>query len=218
MTPSNMKAQRIRIAFSKTGAMQYTGHLALRRAWERTFRRADLPLAYSSGHTPRPQMNLATPLPLGFLSSAELGDFWLEERIELAGIKGRLSKAAPPGIEIHAVQEIPRLHGEKLPSLVQAAAYAVTLPSQPPSIHRKIQSFLERESVIRTRKGKEYDLRPLVHELRYQALDDQQGEIQMTLSHLPGKTGRPDEVLSALGIEPNAGQIWRRQLYLKGQG
>ena len=45
--------------FSKTDAMRYTGHLDLHRAWERTFRRAGLPLAYTQGFSPHPRINLA---------------------------------------------------------------------------------------------------------------------------------------------------------------
>ena len=74
-----MKKQRIRISFSKTEAMRFTGHLDLILTWERTFRRADLPLSYSEGFNPRPVINLAAPLPLGFISTAEIGDFWLSE-------------------------------------------------------------------------------------------------------------------------------------------
>jgi radical SAM-linked protein len=44
--------------------MRYTGHLDLHRAWERTFRRARLPLAYSQGFHPQPRLNLACALPL----------------------------------------------------------------------------------------------------------------------------------------------------------
>jgi len=58
-----MKKQRIRITFSKTEAMRFTGHLDLILTWERTFRRAALPLSYSEGFNPRPVINFAAPLP-----------------------------------------------------------------------------------------------------------------------------------------------------------
>jgi radical SAM-linked protein len=72
------RSMRIQITFSKTGAMRFTGHLDLHRAWERTFRRAALPLAYSQGYNPRPKMNLASALPLGFTSECEVIDVRLE--------------------------------------------------------------------------------------------------------------------------------------------
>ena len=72
---------RLRIYFIKNQQMRYTSHLDLHRAWERAFRRADLPLAYSEGFSPRPVLNIAAPLPLGFMSTSEIGDFWLHEVI-----------------------------------------------------------------------------------------------------------------------------------------
>jgi radical SAM-linked protein len=45
--------------------MRYTGHLDLYRTWERTLRRAGLPLAYSQGFKPHPRIVLACALPLG---------------------------------------------------------------------------------------------------------------------------------------------------------
>ena len=60
---------RIRITFSKTAAMRYTGHLDLHRAWERTFRRAGLPLAYSQGFHPQP---LGQKIGMGFYGKNRL--------------------------------------------------------------------------------------------------------------------------------------------------
>jgi len=38
------------LTFSKGQALRFTGHLDLHRAWERTLRRAEIPMAYSEGH------------------------------------------------------------------------------------------------------------------------------------------------------------------------
>ena len=58
---------RIRITFSKQGALRYTGNLDLHKIWERTARRADLALAYSQGFHPQPKMQLAAALPEFFI-------------------------------------------------------------------------------------------------------------------------------------------------------
>ena len=62
-------SMRIRVTFAKTEPMRFTSHLDLFRAWERTFRRAGLPILFSQGYNPRPRMQLAAALPLGFTSS-----------------------------------------------------------------------------------------------------------------------------------------------------
>ncbi len=94
--------QRVRILFAKTDAMRFIGNLDLHKAWERSCRRAGLPLAYSQGYNPQPKLNLASALPLGFTSQAELIDIWLEQVLPLAAIEfwaasGRAAGDRNPG-------------------------------------------------------------------------------------------------------------------------
>src|SRR5512139_3345190 len=91
---------RIRIIFSKTDAMRFTGHLDLHRTWERLVRRAGLPLAYTQGYSPHPRINLASALPLGFTSDCEVVDIWLEVEMPSGEVRLALTQAAPPGISI----------------------------------------------------------------------------------------------------------------------
>ena len=89
---------RYRITFSKTGTLRYIGHLDLHKIWERTLRRAGLPLAYSQGFHPSPKIQLASALPLGFLGRAEVVDIWLNDSGEDTPRPTRdlLQNAAPP--------------------------------------------------------------------------------------------------------------------------
>ena len=77
--------------------MRYTSHLDVHRTWERTLRRARLPLAYSQGFNKRPKINLAVALPLGFTSDCELVEFWLDGTPTLSEVESRLREAAPSG-------------------------------------------------------------------------------------------------------------------------
>lgn len=211
-----MKKQRVRISFSKTEAMRFTGHLDLILTWERTFRRAALPLSYSEGFNPRPIMNLAVPLPLGFISSAEIGDFWLSDNFTPDQIRNSLDKSLPPGLIVHDVQDIPQLHGGKLPSLVERSDYMITLPNDYPDLQEKIDLLLQSSQCIRTRKRKEYDLRPLIHNITLVPPDDGSSpSLKVSLLILPSGTGRPDEVLSALDIPPHETIICRTAIILK---
>lgn len=210
-----MKKQRIRIQFSKTKAMRYTGHLDLRKTWERIFRRSGLPLAYSQGYTPHPLLNMASPLPLGFTSTAEIGDFWLSESCSLETIEAGLEAAVPPGIKILEVQEIEDIHGDKLPMLIYASEYTVTLPTSTSSLQPEIARLQEADIVTRERRGKSYNLRELIHNLEMlEPTPDGKTRLRMTLSNLPGATGRPDEVVSQLGFSPFQTKINRSRIYL----
>ncbi len=210
-----MKKQRYRIKFSKTDQMRFTGHLDLILAWERTFRRADLPLAYSEGFSPRPVLNLAAPLPLGYTSTGEIGDFWLSETISTDRLIKELSSAVPPGIILGEILEIEDIHSPKLPSLVQAASYQAELTGTAPELTRKINGLLQSKAIPRKRKEKEYDLRPLIKDLSLGKSVSLNQQVKMTLSMLPGATGRPDEVLAALDITLTEARICRTEIIIK---
>ncbi len=210
-----MKKQRIRIIFSKTEAMRFTGHLDLILTWERTFRRAALPLSYSEGFNPRPVINLAAPLPLGFISTSEVGDFWLSEYLNPDEVLKSLNRSLPPGLEIHDLSEISQLHGGKLPSLVKRSEYSITLFEEYPRLQKEIDLLLQSSQCIRTRKKKEYDLRPLIHDIALGSNDEgSPPSLFISLLTLPGATGRPDEVLLALDIPPYETIICRSALIL----
>jgi radical SAM-linked protein len=196
---------RLRLTFTKTDSLKYIGHLDLHRTLERTLRRAGLPLAYSQGFNPQPKMNLAEALPLGITSECEVMDVWMETRIDLEQAKAELNRAAPPGMQILSLNEV----DERLPPLqtqVVAAEYCVTLDAPPPDLESRAQNLLNQESIARERRGKHYDLRPLIESLSVEG-----NVLMMKLSARDGATGRPDEVLRALGVEGE--RVHRRKLY-----
>lgn len=189
---------RIRITFSKQGALRYTGNLDLHRLWERATRRAELPLAYSQGFHPQPKINLAAALPLGFSSRCEVLDMKLETDIPLDGLPARLQATLPPDIRVLKVEQV----DDKAPVLqtqLDSAEYEVTLTEAIPvsDLERKIASIMESTSLPRERRGKSYDLRPLIRNLRLTS----ESTLFMHLSARENATGRPEEVLDAMGIE-----------------
>lgn len=200
---------RIRITFIKQGALRYTGHLDLHKLWERAARRAELPLAYSQGFHPQPKMNMAAALPLGFSSRCEMLDMKLEHDIPLDSLATRINATLPTGLQVVGVEQV----DERAPALqtqVASARYEVTLtePIAGSELKRKIDAVLEAESIPRERRGKSYDLRPLIEELNL-AGDD---KISMRLAAREGATGRPEEVLDMLGIAFEETRIERTHL------
>lgn len=201
---------RLKITFAKTDAMRYTSHLDLQRTWERTLRRARLPLAYSQGFNPRPKINLAAALPLGFTAAAELIEVWLEEEIPLDRIESALTRALPPGLVVREIRETVD-PSPKLQNSIQSASYHIILSETPQNIASTVDNLLAQDEIIRERRSKKYDLRPLIEELCL----NNDGTLHLQVSALPGKTGRPDEVLLALGIDPLTARIERTKLLLK---
>ncbi len=203
---------RARITFSKTGALRYVGHLDLQTLWERAARRAGLPLAYSHGFHPQPKITFASALPLGFSSRAEVLDMRLQSEVELGDLPPRLEAALPSGIRILDVQQV----DEAAPALqtqVQAAEYEVSLLEtvDVAAVQKAMQVLMETATIPRTRRGKAYDLRPLIEELRVQT-EGGGLKISMRLSAREAATGRPEEVLDALGIAAADARIERSRL------
>ena len=194
---------RARITFTKQGALRYTGHLDLHRLWERAMRRADLPLSYSLGFHPQPKISLAAALPLGFSSLGEVLDVRFNEEIPTAEIATRLRDSLPPDIKITNVASV----DERQPALqtqVLSATYDVHLtePVNGAELSRKVEELMMSESLPRERRGKFYDLRPLIETLIVITETDEKVWLQMKLAARDGATGRPEEVLNALDIEP----------------
>ena len=210
---------RLRVTFAKDGALRYTGHLDLHQVWERTIRRAGLPLAYTQGFHPTPKIQLAAALPLGFIGRAEIMDMWLNlDEIETASIAPQLQSAAPPGLAVLSVERV----DERSPALqtqVEAAEYEVTLLDPPPAnLAARLSAILEAASLPRERRGKAYDLRPLIEELTLSHLPTGEGpgvRVFMRLAAREGATGRPDEVLFLLEIPLESTRIERIRLLFR---
>jgi radical SAM-linked protein len=240
---------RLRITFAKSGALRYTGHLDLQTTWERTVRRAGLPLAYTQGFHPGPRVQIASALPLGFLGRAEIVDIWLQENTGTAldedhshSYLDLLQPAAPPGLTIVSVESVDE-SGPALQTQVSSAEYQVTLldPVDEKELARRLAETLKVDSLIRQRRGKTYDLRPLIEELsinfsspvpststrnhrltsdtdvRADRAGEQDIRIFMRLAARDGATARPEEVMDVLGIPFESTRIERTRLILKSE-
>ncbi|CAN0549808.1 unnamed protein product, partial [Laminaria digitata] len=75
----------VRIGFSKLGRIVFSGHLDLVRLMPRVFRRAKVPLFFSEGFNPLPQMAFGPALSLGISALHEYVDVKL--RREQAGLQ-----------------------------------------------------------------------------------------------------------------------------------
>ena len=212
---ANDDRYRYRITFTKDEAQRYTSHLDLHRAWGRLLRRAGLPLLYSKGFNPRPRIQLSTALPLGCTSEHELADIWLTEEIPYDEIQERLQHSAPPGTRILTV-EFAALNEPALPSQIDAVSYIVQIDADliEEELSSAIHDLLLIKVIERERRGKTYDLRPLIHELEISSDGMEHPSIRMKLTAKEGATGRPEEVLLALDLDPSMAKIHRIHLHM----
>lgn len=212
---------RLRITFSKQGPLRYTGHLDLHKIWERAARRAELPLTYSQGFHPHPQIQLAAALPLGFSSRCEVVDLKLNETLPLEGLAERIQDAVPSGLRILSVESV----DERAPALqtqVVSAEFEVELLESIDldELARRLDTVIAADALPRERRSKPYDLRPLIEMLTLSLLPLGEGpgvgvRVFMRLAAREGATGRPEEVLDALGIPLENARVERTRLIFR---
>jgi len=207
MVDAQALRQRLRLKFAKGAAIKYISHLDLARAWERTFRRAGLPLVYSQGFNPRPRFQIAAGLPVGVTSRAELLDVWLMQPLEPGEVLARLQAVSPPGLEVQDAVEVD-LKAASLQSQVCAADYETVVRTAEPlaAIEARVEALLGTPTLPRRRlhKGEwqTYDLRPLIHSVTVTPGGAEDGGWILIMRLLASQhgAGRPDEVLDALGL------------------
>lgn len=207
------EAARYRITFAITHAMRYVGHLDLLRAWERTLRRAELPLAYTQGFHPHPRIHIAAALPLGCTAAAEIMELWLEVDLPADVLEERLEAGRPPGLRLRRIQRMPagKPHFEQWLVAGEYRGVAVA-GGLPVDIGERVSRVLACESVPRERREKRYDLRPLI--LHLEVREEAVPSLSMRLKLQAAATGRPDEVAEALGLEGSALLFTRERLLL----
>ncbi len=218
-------AIRLRIKFAKEGALRYIGHLDLHHIWQRSIRRAGLPLIYSQGFHPQPKIQIASALPLGFSSRAEFVDIWISPEAEYS-VEG-LQKNLPEGIKVSSIEEVD-LRAPALQTQGDYAEYEVTILDDIPAdeLDKRLASLMDAESLPREKKRKKrgkvrtYDLRALILDLHRLLPPEGEGwdggeRIYMRFVSREGATGRPDMILKEMEIPIEAARVERTALVFK---
>src|SRR6266700_2916279 len=97
------------ITFEKGEPVRWLGHLDMLRTFERAIRRAELPIAFSTGFNPRERITFASALGVGVTGGAELMTIELTDTVEPPAIVADLNDKLPAGIQILEAREIPEV-------------------------------------------------------------------------------------------------------------
>ncbi|MEA3254100.1 MAG: TIGR03936 family radical SAM-associated protein [Chloroflexota bacterium] len=214
--------QRLRLKFGCGEEVKFISHLDTMRFWERAFRRAEMPLAYSEGFSPHPRISVAAPLAVGVTSGAELMDIWLKRWMPPQSVMMVARGQLPPGFAVFDAREV----GLTLPSLQSCLAFAeyrVEVGSEESEqwVRDSIHSLLQtRELPWQHSRGSGkihfYDLRALIDSLWLIHCRDSLCILGMRLQCNSSGSGRPEQVTAALGFSLAPESIHRTGLVLKG--
>ncbi len=185
---------RVRIVFGKRGPLRFLGQLDIGRTLDRALRRTALPVRFSEGFNPRVRLSFPCAVVTGMASACEVVEIQVRAPCGPAEVLAALREDLPRDLPVLAAEEVPA--GERL-RLVEAeyrvrpAAGGGGLPGE-----AELAAFLERDSVPVVRRGREIDLRPLIHA----ASGDGAGGLRVRIAFAAsGATARPSDLLGALG-------------------
>ncbi len=191
---------KVRIRFSKTGALVYISHLDIMRYFQKLFRRAGIPVRYSEGFSPHQILSFSNPLPLGMESTGEYADVELTDSIPSAMALENLRTQSVPEIGIMSFKMLDD-KSENAMAAVRAARYSAGISDADlmKKMQEAIEVFLLRENVTVTKKTKKNEtnvnIRPLVHELK---ASNDINAIEMLISSGSTDNIKPELVLGAL--------------------
>lgn len=201
------------LRYSKDGLMRFVGHLDMLRNWERILRRAEAPLAFTQGFSPRPILSLAAPLPVGLSSQAEYLE--LETSEEVSDWEGMLGPVLPPGLEILGGMQVPP--GTKpLMGLIRFGDYVVEnfSESQLAMLQEQLAAFLAQERVlleVRRKRGlREINIRPLMQSAQ---LEDGVLKLRLALGSVANL--RVEDLLTYFSLPVAELHICRQEIYLE---
>lgn len=160
-------ALKLRIKFSKTGVMQYVGHLDLMRYFQKAVTRAGIPVSYSAGFNPHQIMSFAAPLGLGITSEGEYFDMDTSEDVSLNEVVDNLNKAMVEGVKVISAHVLSDSAKPSM-SLVAACDYIITPKDNnlDLSIFNKWQDEKEYLMLKKTKKSENtIDIKPLIYKL-----------------------------------------------------
>lgn len=151
------------LTFRRFEPLSWLGHLDTMRLFERAFRRADLPLLWSQGFNPRPEIVFALPTGLGVEAEADYCCLTLTEPLPVAAIVAALAKVFPPGVEVYRAQVLDE-GGESAMSAVEAADYRYELKGIGPiwtELWQRGEPLIVQKR-DKKKQWKDMDIRPLI--------------------------------------------------------
>ncbi|GAA1372655.1 TIGR03936 family radical SAM-associated protein [Luteococcus sanguinis] len=190
----------LRVEYAKRGPARFTSTRDFGRAFERALRRADVPMAYSSGFNPHPRLSYANASPTSAATEGEYLEIGLCQICDPDRVRVALDEALPPGLDILSVVVSDR---KALADVLTASQWRVELDSvgagdiDDEALREAVDELLAAEQFDASRMTKTgmrtFDVRVAVMGLHVSA----PATLSMLLAHTTPLV-RPDDVVGAL--------------------
>lgn len=169
------KASHVRIWYATRGEAAFLSQLELQPVFERAFRRAGLPLAFSRGFHPLPLISFGRALPVSVASECEYINCFLREPFDATAVRRALATAMPAFLPVTSVEDLSM--GKKQPQpMAEQFRLEVWTPQDRETARAAWESFREADEFpveYDSKKGlKMKDMRPFVTEIATEGLED----------------------------------------------
>ncbi|MDQ1722147.1 MAG: hypothetical protein QOI26_1881, partial [Pseudonocardiales bacterium] len=147
--------QRIRLQYAKRGRLRFCSHRDFARAFERSLRRAEVPMAYSAGFHPHPKISYVGAAPTGVGSEAEYLEIALARRCEPEDVRAALDAVLPDGLDILRALDVEDCRPGSLAEQMHASVWRLELAADPAVAAAAVAKLLASESVLVDRLTKD---------------------------------------------------------------
>jgi len=196
---------KLLVRYGRLDRMRFASARDFARAFERGLRRADVPMAYSSGFSPHPRISYVNPAPTGVKSQAEYVVIGLSQTRDPAEIRKRLNEAMPGGFPILEVTPTP-----PQPAF-EASQWEIHLPEANPEQLQEAVARFEAQTEVTVERETKNGLRVFDARGPVQACAANEDRLVVVIRHTEPLV-RPTDVVNALltlGLEPGPSAITR---------
>lgn len=202
--------EKLRVIYSKSKEAIYLSHLDVSKVFQEALLRANIPVEYSKGFNPRPEIVFAHPLSVGIESTGEIVEIILTEKLDIPYFIKEINRVMPSGITVLAAEYVDMTE-KNIMSRVYAATYLITfLYNEEKFVDKskreiddikkdyeiKMKRFLNQREILVLKKSKNrmerIDIKTQI--FNYEFLLD--GSLEITLSTGSKNNLKPDFVMS----------------------
>jgi radical SAM-linked protein len=147
--------QRIRLQYAKRGRLRFSSHRDFARAFERSLRRAEIPMAYSAGFHPHPKISYVGAAPTGVGSEAEYCEIALARRSDPEWVRAAIDAVLPDGLDIVAAADVEDCLAGSLTELIQGSLWRLEFHDPVAPLAAAVQALLAADEVLVERLTKD---------------------------------------------------------------
>lgn len=208
---------KIIASIKKGEEVRYISHLDIQRSLQRTVRRANIPVAFSQGFNPHPQISFATALSVCQTGSGEWIEIKLDEDISPDEFKARMNRNFPKGMSIEEAFVAPE-GSPSVANLMKSADYTATASDiNVTAFLAAVKDIIDSHAPILVQKTKkqsgrkvetEADLRPMLYSFEVVSHTDTEVTVKFS-GRLDTKGGLNAELLLKCLCKEQDGVVWK---------